>query len=976
MARSTRPPDEILAGVERAGGDAMLGALAFTAERLLLAEEWNDEIDDVLRRLGTAAEASRAYLIRVERSSGEHLITQVAEWCSSGIASQFPNPFLQGGSLETTGFERWVRCMATHQMVHGIVSSFPEAERVELARQDIRSIAALPIFVEGAWWAFVGFDDCRRERTWTAHELDTLRAVAGMLGAAEQARRSELRRRDAEHRYRQLVERNPAVTYTESHHPQGGRLTFVSPQLEELLGVGPEVPLADPTWWWANVHPDDLDRAQEANAHAFAHGEEFEQVYRIKTADGRWAWVHDKVRPVLGDDGAILYWQGFLVGVTEQMETEERLRAAEARYRAMVELIPAITYTDLVGEDGETFMGFVSPQVEEILGYSPDRFLERASFWFEIMHPDDLASLRSIDAFNNSDLRPFDHEYRMRHADGHWVWVHDTSTSILDGDGNLEYFLGFLTDISRQKDAEERVREAELTFRTMVEQNPAVFYVQEIDPEDPTRSITTYVGPGDEALTGYPAESYVSDPLLWRRLVHPEDRDRVFEADAATNLEEAESFSEEYRLIRKDGGVVWVLDEARLVRPEGRKPYWQGFQLDITARKEAEGRLQDAHEHLRRMVESSLDAIVTMDPDGTITGWNPQAEATFGWTAEEVIGRLLAETIVPHDQRAAHVEGLRRWRETGEGSILNERIEVHAIHRDGRQMPVELAVIPVAVGEETVFSAFIRDISARRRAQEELERALAVERDAADRLRALDEMKDAFLQAVSHDLRTPLAAILGLAITLERGDVDLADDETKHLAGRIEHNARRLERLVTNLLDLDRLSRGVLTASFEPVDVSEIVQRMVSETDPSIRDRIRVSAEPVVVPADPPKIERILENLLVNASRHTPEGTPIHVSVTGSPGGATILVEDQGGGVADDERERIFEEFRQGSDVPRSSPGVGVGLALVRRFAEMHHGKAWVEDRAGGGASFRVFLPRTHPDEGAAAWTTADVSGV
>jgi two-component system sensor histidine kinase KdpD len=224
-------------------------------------------------------------------------------------------------------------------------------------------------------------------------------------------------------------------------------------------------------------------------------------------------------------------------------------------------------------------------------------------------------------------------------------------------------------------------------------------------------------------------------------------------------------------------------------------------------------------------------------------------------------------------------------------------------------------------------------------------------------------MKDTFLQAVSHDLRTPLAAILGLAITLERGDVDLSDGETKHLAGRIEHNARRLERLVTNLLDLDRLSRGILTASFEPVDVGEVVQRMVAETDPAVRGRIRVDVEPVVVPADPPKVERIVENLLANASRHTPEGTPIHVSVAGSPEGATILVEDQGMGVPDDERERIFEEFRQGTDAPRSSPGVGIGLALVRRFAQMHHGNAWVEPRDGGGASFRVFLPRIHPDQ-------------
>ena len=360
------------------------------------------------------------------------------------------------------------------------------------------------------------------------------------------------------------------------------------------------------------------------------------------------------------------------------------------------------------------------------------------------------------------------------------------------------------------------------------------------------------------------------------------------------------------------------------------------------------------------MVDSALDAVVSMDTDGLVIGWNPQAEATFGWSAEEVLGRSLVDRIVPHGFRAAHVEGLNRWRETGEGPVLNSRIEIQALCKDGRMIPVELAIVPVAVGEETVFSGFIRDISERKRAQEDLERALDVEREAAARLRTLDEMKDTFLQAVSHDLRTPLAAILGMAITLERGDVGLAPEETRELAGRIEHNARRLERLVTNLLDLDRLARGVLTPTFEPTDVGDLVRRMVADSDPPY-DQVEVSTQSVIVPIDPPKVERIVENLLANAVKHTPAGTSVHVSVTGSEHGVMIAVEDAGSGVPRELREKIFEEFRQGTEAPQASPGVGIGLSLVRRFAEMHHGRAWVEEREGGGASFRVYLPKVHP---------------
>ena len=826
MARSAGSDHGLLAG------DAMLGAVAFSAQQLLLAPDLDEAIDEVLVHLGMAARVSRAYLIQVERTGdGVYVMSQRAEWCDAGVASQFGNPILQGADMGSSGFGRWIELMREYETVSGIVADLPPAERPELEAQDIVSIAAFPVFVDGTWWGFIGFDECFQARVWTDQELDPLRAVAGIVGAAVQ---------------REAV--------------------------------------------------------------------------------------------------------------------EHRLREAETRYRRMVELIPAVTYTDFVGPDGQTFMGFVSPQMRDVVGVEPQRFLDDPRLWFELIHPDDLARLRAINAFDNTDVAPFDHEYRMRHADGHWVWVHDTSTAVFDADGSLDYFLGFLTDISARRDAEERLREAEVRFRTMVEQNPAVFYTMEIDPQDPSRSLTTYVGPGDETLTGYPLGE--ADPLLWQRIVHPDDRERVFAADTTSNREGSD-FSEEYRIVRKDGKVVWVQDEARLIRQEGKPPYWQGFQLDVTARKEAEHRLHDAHEYLRLVLDSSLDAIVTMDADGIITDWNPQAESTFGWTREEVVGRLLAETIVPHEHRAAHVEGLRRWRETGEGSVLNSRFEITALHRDGRLIPVELAIVPVAVGEETVFSGFIRDISERTRSRQELERALEVEREAAARLRSLDEMKHTFLQAVSHDLRTPLASILGLAITLERGDVRLSEEDTRHLAGRIEHNARRLERLVTNLLDLDRLARGVLSPTFEPTDVGELVRRTVGEADPTVRDQVEVSVAPVVVPVDPPKVERIVENLLVNAVKHTPRGTRIHVSVLGSGDGATILVEDEGRGVPEELRERIFEEFLRGEDASEASPGVGVGLSLVRRFAEMHHGRAWVEERTGGGASFRVFLPREHPEASA-----------
>jgi signal transduction histidine kinase len=284
------------------------------------------------------------------------------------------------------------------------------------------------------------------------------------------------------------------------------------------------------------------------------------------------------------------------------------------------------------------------------------------------------------------------------------------------------------------------------------------------------------------------------------------------------------------------------------------------------------------------------------------------------------------------------------------------------IHRDGHIIWVQDEARLVQIGSDPPhWQGFLLDVTARKESEAQLAHALEVEREATQQLRALDEMKNTFLQAVSHDLRTPLAAILGLAITLERGDVHLSDDDARDLARRIADNSRRLDRLVTNLLDLDRLARGIVAPKLHNADVGALVRRLLAESELIAGARLQTDIQPVVIPIDSAKVERIVENLLANTVRHTPSSATIWVSVAPLDGGALITIEDDGPGVAPELRETIFEPFQQGPDAPQHSPGVGVGLTLVRRFAELHSGRAWVEEREGGGASFRVFLPAIEP---------------
>jgi signal transduction histidine kinase len=235
-------------------------------------------------------------------------------------------------------------------------------------------------------------------------------------------------------------------------------------------------------------------------------------------------------------------------------------------------------------------------------------------------------------------------------------------------------------------------------------------------------------------------------------------------------------------------------------------------------------------------------------------------------------------------------------------------------------------------------------------------RAALRERAVSEQLRELDGMKNSFLQAVSHELRTPLASILGFALLLEQKEDRLSKDQREMALQQLAASSRKLNQLVVDLLDVDRLSRGIVEPQLSSTDVSELVLRVVEETPVGDR-RVELDVVPAQADVDASKVERIVENLLSNAAKYTPPGTPITVRVRPEDHGVYIVVEDAGPGVPDDLKAAIFRAFARGTAAQRHSPGVGIGLSLVAQFAEMHGGRAWVEDRLGGGSSFKVYLP-------------------
>jgi signal transduction histidine kinase len=231
------------------------------------------------------------------------------------------------------------------------------------------------------------------------------------------------------------------------------------------------------------------------------------------------------------------------------------------------------------------------------------------------------------------------------------------------------------------------------------------------------------------------------------------------------------------------------------------------------------------------------------------------------------------------------------------------------------------------------------------------------EQRAAVALRELDEMKMTFVQAVSHELRTPLTSVRGYAELLHRHDERLEGEKRAEILDRLKTNVERLEDLLGDLLDVDRFASGTAPIRRIPTDVGAVI-RDVTEMIEFDSHPVHVWTETVTVPADRAKVERIVEHLVGNALRHTPHGKPIYVSATPEVNGAVITVEDRGPGIPDRLKSEVFEPFRHGpTAATAASPGAGVGLALVARFAEAHGGRVWVEDAVEGGSRFCVFLP-------------------
>src|SRR4051794_21706644 len=772
-------------------------------------------------------------------------------------------------------------------------------------------------------------------------------------------RQAEQQLRERERQLESLMGHLPGLAYRALADDHWTAL-FASKGVEDLTGYAADEFSSRRLNYADIMVPEDQPATREAVFTALRERRMYEAEHRIRHKDGSVRWIWARGHGVFATDGSLRFIEGLNLDMTRQKQAEEALRESEQRWRSLTEALPQLVWS--ATPDGAC--DYFSKQWTQHTGVPESDLLGWR--WLAVLHPDDREPTRRLWTESVAGRGPYDVEYRVRRSDGVYRWFKTRGTPIRDSTGRVVTWFGTCTDISDLREIEGALRASEERFRGTFE-NAAVG----IAHRDATGRFLR-VNEKFCAIVGYCREELLQKTM--RDITHPDDLAASIDAFTALWQGESPTFGLEKRYVRKDGSLVWGELFASLQGAGAGKPAYDiGIINDISERKQLEEELRASEESRRLIVDNAHDAFVAMSADGLIAGWNRQAEITFGWPRAEAVGRVLSDTIIPPQFREAHIGGVARFLATGEGPLLNRVLEVPALRRDGSEFPAEISIAPVRMGEHYLFVAFIRDVTERKRAEEELRRA----KEAAE---AANRAKDEFLANVSHEIRTPMNAILGMTELVL--DTPLTDDQRQYLT-TVKSAADALLGIINDLLDFAKIESGRL--ELDPAEFS-----LSSALDATLR-ALAVRAHkkglelvcqqrpgvPDALIGDAGRLRQVLLNLVGNAIKFTERGEVVVLvenAAEPAPEGEVRLrfaVTDTGIGIPPQKQATIFRAFEQeDTSPPRKYGGTGLGLTIAARLVGLMGGQISVDSAPGRGSTFAFtarFGLQPHPPETTAA---------
>jgi PAS domain S-box-containing protein len=502
----------------------------------------------------------------------------------------------------------------------------------------------------------------------------------------------------------------------------------------------------------------------------------------------------------------------------------------------------------------------------------------------------------------------------------------------------------------QRRQAEDALRNSEMRFRRLVESNLVGNIIFDLDGR------ILECNDAFLQIVGYSREDILSGKANWQAMTPPEySRGDALALEKLKAQGRHEAIEKQY--VRKDGSRADILVASALF--DDSQTQGIGIVVDVTANKQTESELRRSEARKSSILKTALDCVITMDHNHRIVEWNPAAEKTFGYSREEAIGQLLPEMIIPEQFRPEHYRGVERYLKTGESTILNQRIEVSALRRNGEEFPVELSISRIEGEGAAFFTAYLRDITERQKAEHDLQRA----RDNAE---AANKTKSLFLANMSHELRTPLNAILGYSEMLREEAAGAGLDDFAPDLEKINSAGKHLLTLINDILDLSKIEAGKMELYLEEFDVADVVGELAATVEPLIeknRNTLRLEFSDGLgeMHADLTKVRQCVLNLLSNAAKFT-QGGEIVVQAQrermNERDWISIRVQDSGIGMSREQLVKLFRPFTQAdSSTTRKFGGTGLGLALTRRFCQMMGGDVTVASTIGKGSTFTLKIP-------------------
>jgi PAS domain S-box-containing protein len=496
-------------------------------------------------------------------------------------------------------------------------------------------------------------------------------------------------------------------------------------------------------------------------------------------------------------------------------------------------------------------------------------------------------------------------------------------------------------EIAARRRAEEALRRSEECLRLLVE-GARDYCIFMIDPEGRVVSWNA----GAQRIRGYGADDITGQHVSC--FYPPEDvAQGKPERELRTAREQGKTEVQGWR-VRKNGSQFWANILITALHDEAG--HLRGYSLvtrDLTERKETE-------ELLRSVVNHVIDGIITIDEDGAVQSFNAAAEKLFGYPASEVIGQNV-KALMPEPYHSQHDGYLANYARTGQAKIIGIGREVVGRRKDGSTFPMDLAVSAFRLGHRRFFTGIVRDITERKRLEQELPQRVQELADA-------DRHKNEFLAMLAHELRNPLAPIRNALHLVKMPGAD--DTVVQQARNMMERQVQHLVRLVDDLLDVSRIMRGKIELHKEVIDLATLVQRAVETAQPSIDAHghelvVSLPSRAIRIEGDMIRLAQVISNLLTNAAKYSDQASRIWLSAERAGDEVVLQVRDSGIGIDGELLAHIFDLFVQGDgSLARSRGGLGIGLTLVKSLVEMHHGSVTAFSKGPGqGSEFTVLLP-------------------